>query len=469
MVFRSGSQQQSPFHNISLEVFTPASALRLHLQPGTTEQRTKRRGHFNFSPSWVIRARMNPHVALQKGRHVPRRISGRSESDSTPATGVPWRFGRALPAAFRWRGTKRLTRVQLAVLIFLGWTAVGVFETLPEVIYHMPLYDPVPWFAVLARMIEAWTWALLTPVLLMIDRRLHSEARNILFVIAIFSVLSIPITFLHTYITAVLLYPVPQIWWSPLRTPSYAVYYNIGGWVTYCGVVGILEAVRFYNSFLVSQLQLERVKGSLLEARLNALRLHLEPHFLSNALNAIASEVEARPRQARRMIANLGILLRRSLDTQDGPEISLAKELELLEHYLAIQRIRFGDRIDIKLEVDPSALTVNVPSMLLQPLVENAIRHGVEKRRSGGNIVVSGSRTADRVQLSVEDDGRGLPRGWKLETSSGHGLRITRERLITLYPEWGEECLSVERCAGGGTQVTIRIPLRTAGNDRAAA
>ena len=414
---------------------------------------------------------MNIHTSLRKHRFAQRQIADRpaGSNEALPAKDGPSRNGFHLPAALLPTEWKRLTRVQLGVLIFLGWTAVGMIETVPEWIQQLPLYVPVPWYAVSARLIESWTWALLTPVLLMIDRKIHSRPRNILFVIGIFSALSIPIALVHTYLTAVVLYPIPQIWWSPLRTPSYAVYYNVGGWVTYCGVVGILEAVRFYNSLLVSQLQLERVKGSLLEARLNALRLHLEPHFLSNALNAIASEVESRPRQARRMIANLGILLRRSMDTKDGLEISLAKELELLEHYLAIQRIRFGDRIDIKLEVDPNALSVNVPSMLLQPLVENAIRHGVEKRRSGGNIVVSGCRVENRLQLSVVDDGRGLPRGWKFETSTGHGLRITRERLTTLYPEWGDECLSVERCSGGGTQVTVRIPLQAAGHGRAVA
>jgi len=386
-----------------------------------------------------------------------------------PSTGAatpdarPWQVEVHLPAVTKAREWKQLTRVQRALLIFLGWTAVGVFETIPEVVYHMPLYDPVPWYAVGARLIEAWTWALLTPLLLMIDRKINSRPRTILFIVGTFAALSIPVTFVHTYLTAIILYPVPQIWWSPLRTPGYSVYYNVGGWVAYCGVVGILEAIRFYNSFLLSQLQLERVKGSLLEARLNALRLHLEPHFLSNALNAIASEVEARPRQARQMIANLGILLRRSLDTKDGPEISLARELELLEHYLAIQRIRFGDRINISIEVERAALSAAVPSMLLQPLVENAIRHGVEKRRSGGNVLVSASTDGDRLNLSVVDDGRGLPRGWKLETSTGHGLRVTRERLSALYPEWGDDCLSVERCDRGGTQVTIRIPLRAGG------
>lgn len=363
--------------------------------------------------------------------------------------------------------SKHLTRGQLAVLIFLAWTVVGVFENVPELIKRIQVYASEPAYAALGKMIEAWSWAILTPALLIIDRKMHSRGMSIVVIASVFALLSIPFALVHTYLTAILMYPLPQIYWNPLRDSDYAVYFNGGGWVHYCAAVGILEAARFYNSFLVGQLQLERVKASLLEARLNALRLHLEPHFLSNALNAISSEVEARPRQARHMIANLGILLRRSLDTQDGAEIPLAKELELLEHYLAIQRIRFGDRIDIKLEVDPGALSVAVPSMLLQPLVENAIRHGVEKRRSGGNIVVSGTIAGDSLQLSVVDDGRGLPRGWKLETSNGHGLRITRERLATLYPEWADECLSVGRCAGGGTQVTVRIPLRATGHGRA--
>jgi two-component system, LytTR family, sensor kinase len=409
---------------------------------------------------------MNLHLPSLKLRDANRRINGPSIlSELAKAEDSRNTIGRHLSPAFRPSHSKRLTRTRVALLIFLGWTAVGLFETLPEMASHLPLYEPVPWYAVAGRMLEAWVWALFTPVLLMIDRKIHSKPRNIGLVIGIFAALSVPFVLVHTYLTGIILYPVPEIWWSPLRRPDYAVYYNIGGWVTYCGTVAILEAVRFYNSFLVSQLQLERVKGSLLEARLNALRLHLEPHFLSNALNAISSEVEARPRQARQMIANLGILLRRSLDTKDGPEISLAAELRLLEHYLAIQRIRFGDRIDIKIQVESAALAAAVPSMLLQPLVENAIRHGVEKRRSGGNIVVSASIAGDRLNLSVVDDGRGLPRSWNQETSTGHGLRITRERLFALYPDFEDECLLIERCPQGGTRVTICIPLHTAEHD----
>jgi LytS/YehU family sensor histidine kinase len=235
----------------------------------------------------------------------------------------------------------------------------------------------------------------------------------------------------------------------------------MGGWFTYCALVGVLEAFRYYNRFLSGQVQLERVERSLVEARLNALRLHLEPHFLFNALNAISSEVAENPELARNMIGDLGALLRRSLDCKDSVEITLSQELALLDHYLSIQRVRFGDRMKFGIDVEPTMLSIMVPSMLLQPLIENAIRHGIEGRMSGGSILVSGSKVGDQLQLSVIDDGAGLPRDWQLETSSGHGLRVTLERLRTLYPEVGEQALSIRRREGGGTEVEVRIPLHT--------
>jgi LytS/YehU family sensor histidine kinase len=241
----------------------------------------------------------------------------------------------------------------------------------------------------------------------------------------------------------------------------------MGGWFTYCALVGVLEAFKYYNRFLSGQVQLERVERSLVEARLNALRLHLEPHFLFNALNAISSEVAENPEVARNMIGDLGALLRRSLECKDSVEITLAQELALLEHYLSIQRVRFGDRMEFRIDVEPDMLSVMVPFMLLQPLIENAIRHGIEGRLSGGSIVVSGSKAGEQLQLRVIDDGTGLPRHWRLETSSGHGLRVTLERLSTLYPEVGEKSLLVRRCEGGGTEVEVRIPLHTTGRDGA--
>ena len=348
-----------------------------------------------------------------------------------------------------------MSRIQAAVLIFLGWTAVGIFQAASEM-----LTTTANWREnLLDKVFCTWAWAMLTPALVFIDRKLAANGVSVFRSIALFLILSVPVTFLNTYITALLLYPFPEVWWSPLRNPGYVVFYFLGGWATYIALVGILQALRFYNNFVTGQLQLERVQKSLVESRLNALRLHLEPHFLFNALNAISSELGGNPALAREMIGDLGALLRRSLDCKDKNEIALAQELAVLERYLAIQRVRFGDRICFKVDVEPEMLAVSVPSMLLQPLVENAIRHGVEGLTSGGTVIVSAKRAGACLEILVSDDGMGLPPGWTMENATGHGIRVTYERLTALYPDDRENCFSIGPRAIGGTEVVVRIPL----------
>ncbi|HEY1214162.1 MAG TPA: histidine kinase, partial [Bryobacteraceae bacterium] len=343
---------------------------------------------------------------------------------------------------------------------FLVWTAVGLFLAAPDMLKGFVWYDTV------AKIIDAWSWALLTPPLLLFDRKFASKEQNPARLVLLYLLLSVPVSLIHTYLTAIFLYPIPQVWWSPLRNYDFGIFYFLGSWETYCAIVGIFYAFKFYNRFLTGQLRLERVERSLIESRLNALRLQLEPHFLFNALNAISSELAANPALAREMIGNLGTLLRQSLDCKDKAEITLAQELALLDQYLSIQRVRFGDRIEIRIEVKPETLSAMVPSMLLQPLVENSIRHGLEGRISGGTIVISASNRADHLRLDVVDNGVGLPRGWEMNKSSGHGLRVTRERLNALYPGSDGQSLIIGRRTGGGTKVTVLIPLHGEGTDR---
>lgn len=198
---------------------------------------------------------------------------------------------------------------------------------------------------------------------------------------------------------------------------------------------------------------------------MNALRLQLEPHFLFNTLNAISSELAANPELAREMIEDLGTLLRQSLDCQGSKKITLAQELALLDRYLAIQKLRFGDRIDVQIEVDPATLSAMVPSMFLQPLVENAIRHGLEGRLTGGSILVSAEHVDDQLHIKVIDDGVGLPSLWRIETSAGLGISVTRERLEALYSEPAEHDFTISRRKGAGTEVAIRIPLHDTGTE----
>jgi len=355
-------------------------------------------------------------------------------------------------------------RIRLTALIFLGWTAIGIFNFVPEMLagFHWPV--------LVGKLTDAWCWALMTPAILLVDRKWAGAEQSIAHVVLRYLLLSVPFSIVHVYLTALLDYPIVQIWWSPLRRPEYVIYFLGGSWQTFSAVAGILQAFKYHGRLLNSRLQLERVQKTLIEARLDALRLQLEPHFLFNALNAISSEISSNQTLARDMIEDLSVLLRSSLDCKERSQINLAQELVLLEHYLSIQTVRFGDRLEIEIDVDPAVLNMKVPSMLLQPLVENAIRHGIEGRMTGGTIIVAAHRTQDLLHLRVLDDGVGLPRNWRSDGPAGIGLRVTRERLEALYPEIGDDVFSIRRRESGGTEVAICIPLQSTevGNHEAA-
>lgn len=357
-----------------------------------------------------------------------------------------------------WR-LSELGRGRKAILLFLLWTAFGLCQAVPGLLTGFS----TPEFA--GTMIQAWCWALLTPAILFADRKLTSAQRGVVQLSLAHLVLSVPFTFAYIGMSSVAEYPFASISWNPFKNPGYVKYYFLGGWTAYMTFVAALQTFKFYNRLMTSQVELERVEKRFIEARLNALRLQLEPHFLFNTLNTISSEVVANPQLAREVIEDLGALLRGSLDCQDSTEIPLAKELALLDHYLAIQKRRFGKRIKIKMDVDPETLTSRVPSMLLQPLVENAIRHGIEPRLTGGTITVAAAPAGDELAITVADDGIGLPPKWRMENCSGLGLRVTCERLETLYASSGHFSFSVSRRKGGGTEVAIRIPLNEPGGE----
>ena len=345
-----------------------------------------------------------------------------------------------------------------AIIAILAWTAVGLFQSVLDLLHG------THWYAVAAKLIEAWAWALLTPAILLIDRRVKAAQRNVAWLCLTHLLLSVPFSLVHTYLAGLLLYPIPEISWNPLRNRDFEAYYFLGSWMTYGALVGVVQTFKFYNRYLTSQLDLERVEKRLIESRLNALRLQLEPHFLFNALNAISSEVAANPELVEEMIENLAMLLRQSMECHASTEITLAEELVLLDHYLAIQKLRFGNRVDIRVEADPASLSIAVPSLLLQPLVENAIRHGLERRMSGGTIAISAQLIDDHLRIEVIDDGAGLPANWRMENASGLGLRVTRERLEALYPTTSDR-FAICRRSGGGTEVIIHIPLQRTGID----
>ena len=348
---------------------------------------------------------------------------------------------------------------RLAIAI-LAWTAVGVLFALPAILSGVARQQNL-----LRSLAQWWSWGLVAPVIIAIDRRLPSSDRQLARRLFFHLLISGPATAVYVYVYAALQALAGVGSWRAVYDPQTILAALRGmflwSWLVYWLIVGAWLAYRYYEHYLSSELRMERLERRFMEARLNALRMQLDPHFLFNALNTISSQVDRDPRMARTMIERLGDLLRLSLASRDKEEIPLAEEMAFLDHYLAIQRIRFRDRLTIETRVDPDVAYALVPGLFIQPLVENAIRHGISPRASGGTVIVSARRAGDRLRVGVVDDGIGLPPGWSIETSAGLGLSLTRDRVAGLYPD-GLGRLDVRRRDGGGTDVEVTLPLRVA-------
>lgn len=320
--------------------------------------------------------------------------------------------------------------------------------------------------ALVGALAQWWSWGLVTPLIFWTDARLPFKENQLGLRILAHLPASVALTILYFYVFIAMRASLGLGAWSVLADTHFlpTVFREgfLWSWLVYWVIFGVQQTFRYYERYLASELRLERMERSFSEARLNALRMQLDPHFLFNALNTISSQVERNPRLARTMIEHLGDLLRLSLDGRDRQEIPLAEELAFLDHYVAIQKIRFAENLRIEIQVAPEVKYALVPCLIVQPLVENAIRHGISQRASGGTVTVIADRGPNQVEIRVADDGVGLPPGWTLETSSGMGLSVTRERIVGLHPD-GNSRFSVRPRTGGGTEVEISLPLRFAG------
>jgi len=315
---------------------------------------------------------------------------------------------------------------------------------------------------------QFWGWCLVTPLIVLVDRRLPIPGRELGRRFSAHLLASLVFTEVYFYIFTVIRALLGVTPWSSLRlsqllSPS-IIGWQLWSWLIYWVIVGGLLAYRYYERYLNSELRLERLEHSYSEARLNALRMQLDPHFLFNALNTISSHVERDPKLTRRMIEHLGDLLRMSLESKDRQEVPLIEEIAFLEHYLEIQKIRFGDQLRVVMDVGPGVRYAAVPAMVIQPLVENAIRHGISRRASGGTVTVRAVADGERLEIRVTDDGVGLPLGWTLEGSEGLGLSITRQRIAGIHPN-GASRFAVRNRAESGTEVEISLPLRLVGEE----
>ncbi|ARA94148.1 sensor histidine kinase [Rhodothermaceae bacterium RA] len=317
--------------------------------------------------------------------------------------------------------------------------------------------------------LEYILWGCLTPAIFWLTRRISLERSDWLRPVLLHIGIAFVVAFVIDAVVHLAfdrLYPGQRPWrYHPLH--QLLTLRFLDEWITYLVVLAAGFARDYflrYREHLKESIQLEadkaRLQAQLTEARLQALRMQLNPHFLFNTLHAIASLVERDPRGVRRMIARLSDLLRYTLEQTGAQEIPLHQELDLLRRYLDIQRVRFQGRLDVTEDIAPETADALVPNLILQPLVENAIKHGVSRIDRVGHIHLRAWREGDALHLSVSDNGPGIAGDGVPDLEQGVGLRNTRERLAGLYGEAYR--LTFDTTGPEGLTVHVALPFHTA-------
>jgi sensor histidine kinase YesM len=273
------------------------------------------------------------------------------------------------------------------------------------------------------------------------------------------TVLSISLKVAHEFLLYELFYRARSAKPFSVLAAAQSLYSYFDYWILiYWFILVCLHATNFYNRYRENELRAAQLESQLAQAQLLALRTQLNPHFLFNTLHSISALMHRDVRAANRMISQLSDLLRLSLEIGGAQEVPLKTEMEFVERYLEIQRTRFPDRMTLDLHVQPEALDALVPNFVLQPLVENAVRHGIATSSAGGRISIRARCEGSNVLLEVRDNGPGFPAGFSLNRHAGLGLANTQERLKQLYAD--EHVFAVSNAKEGGACVTILIPFR---------
>lgn len=352
-----------------------------------------------------------------------------------------------------------------------AWWLVPAVWTIPAavatIVYYVTTRDsknPVTWAQAFLAMAPFWyLWVLLTPPAVWLARRFPVGGPRTGRHVAYHATFAVLFSAIHLTVGLFLLRafmpPAPETWAYSAVLVSFVRTYFEFDLMLYPLVVVVIHAYDYYVHGRRDALRAAELEVQLAHAHLQALRMQLQPHFLFNTLHAVSSLMDEDVKAARRMLARLSELLRLTLDTQGIHEVPLERELEVLELYLDIERLRFSDRMTVEFQVEPETLDAMVPNLILQPLVENAVRHGIAPRPGGGRITVSAARDGARVHLAVQDDGEGPPPG--APRPSGVGLGNTRQRLEELYGP--DHDFAAGPADGGGFEVRVTVPYRAAG------
>jgi len=354
-------------------------------------------------------------------------------------------------------------------LIFAGWTLAALFYMSHALFSNSYRRQPLVWWRVLTwDLVFCYLWFLLTPIVLRLCRRFSFERGHILKSLSSHLFAGIVLSLFHLLIYS-LLDPILPRFSNPDLVPRTSFYEKFKFFVTaylhlclisYWLLLTVNYLVRYYRAYQERALRASQLEASLAVAKLETLKSQLHPHFLFNTLNAIVVLVRKnRNKEAEDMLTGLSELLRHSLENIGVQEVSLRHEIDFLKIYFEIEQVRFKDRLQVRLEIEPETLKASVPNLILQPLVENAIRHGVGKQRDAGLVEITAERQNGSLIVRVRDNGPGLSEGWTVNDGGfGIGIANTRARLRQLYGD--AQTFDIRNSESGGAVVVLKIPFR---------
>jgi signal transduction histidine kinase len=358
----------------------------------------------------------------------------------------------------------RAVNWRLGLGVMAGWLVIGLISSGLTYSTWQSEGLKIDWPLAYVLLLPYWLfWGVVTPIIIALGRRFPINRERWRKSVAIHFTACLVLGVVH-FIGYAAFYKTFFPWpanepggppWSTLLLMMLSSRWQFE-FMAYGGILGCSLAITYARESEARALAAAELEAQLAQAQLASLRMQLNPHFLFNTLQSVSVLVEEDPRRARRMLVLLGDLLRSVLEGPGRQEVPLAQELDLLERYLEIEQTRFSDRLNVRIEVDPPARTLLVPSLLLQPLVENAVRYAIAPKATPGTIVVRAATADHRLTLTVSDDGPGLPRGFVERV----GLATTRARLEKLYG--AAQSFTLEPGFAGGTIATIVLPARKA-------
>jgi anti-sigma regulatory factor (Ser/Thr protein kinase) len=345
---------------------------------------------------------------------------------------------------------------------FVACTAVGLFFSIQSHLINHELGRPVTWaFDVHLALVNWYMWGLLAVPVFGVAQR-YPDHGPWWGRVAFHALCAAAVALLHTTLCAsmhwlaVVVSGSAEEWsWMFRRMFVFFFHWDV---LIYTAVLGFVHAINYNRKLRDHELHASQLETQLNRARLDALRMQLNPHFLFNSLNAISELVHENPMLADRVITQLATLLRAVLDESNKSEVTLKEELDFVKKYLEIEQVRLGERLTVRIEADPATLDWYVPSLILQPLIENAVRHGIARREGAGIIEVSASCREGKLNLQVRDSGCGVAEPYTGSQTQGVGLSNVRARLAHHYGE--DFRLELGASEAGGYLARILIPAR---------